>query len=166
MGTSSYSNPFKHRILTQLASVLGQLCNDEETRQLLCNEYPVIECLLYVFDTAAMPHAEQLKSKVMFALKQLCANSSENKHKVGAHVISNVVAELGNREYQTKTDWAANGILLLNILAIYKPNCKLMETAGIQDVIKSMMSSGLGQMETTRDRITQLSERIRKAVLT
>merc|ERR1712100_1018256 len=99
----------------------------------------------------------------MFALKQLCANSSENKHKVGAHVISNVVAELGNKDYQAKTDWAANAILLLNILAIYKPNCKLMDTAGIQETIKLMMASGLGQMETTRERITQLGERVRKA---
>merc|ERR1719388_85813 len=124
--TSSYSNRFKHRVLTELASVLGQLCNDEETRKMCCEKYPVIECLLYIFDTS--PTASKIMSKTMFALKQLCANSGENKERVGTHVIQTVVQELGNKKnLDSNRDWAVNAIMLLLLLSIYKDNCKVMQ---------------------------------------
>ena len=48
-----------------------------------------------------MPHDQQLKSKVVFALKQLSTNDPEIKRNVGAHMISNIVSELGDKEYST-----------------------------------------------------------------
>merc|ERR1712185_88824 len=83
--TSSYSNQFKRDILTELASVIGQLCNDDDTRTTVCDNPATLDCFLFVFDVA--PEASKLKSKVMFALKQLCVNSTPNKQRVGDLVI-------------------------------------------------------------------------------
>merc|ERR1712176_693732 len=87
---------FKRRILTELCSVLGQMCNDEETRKRICADYSnSIHCLLNMFETAQEMSADgkskrvngkdlpsiatKILSKVMFALKQLCANDPTNK---------------------------------------------------------------------------------------
>ncbi|CAE7781439.1 unnamed protein product, partial [Symbiodinium pilosum] len=65
--TSSYQNLRKQRILAEVASVLGQLCNDPETRSLISESFPVVPCLLWVND-AAQPNTK-LKSKLLFALR-------------------------------------------------------------------------------------------------
>merc|ERR1712113_819534 len=91
--SSSYGHTivisYKRRVLTELCSVVGQMCNDEETREMMCDTYQVIDCLLWIFDAAGT--ATKLMSKVIFALKQLCANNQENKDQVGARVIKTIV---------------------------------------------------------------------------
>merc|ERR1712107_107657 len=67
---------YKSRVLTELCAVIGQLCNDEDTRLLMCNTYQVMECLKYIFENGGV--YKRLMSKVLFALKQLCVNSLEN----------------------------------------------------------------------------------------
>lgn len=172
--TGSYSNVFKRDILTELASVIGQLCNDEETRAGMCESKGVITCILYVFDKA--PEGTKLKSKCMFALKQLCVNSEKNKERVGEQVTRSVVAELQlaesktaeGRAHDVNLDCATNAILLLLLLAICTNNCKIMinksqEPNGIniKDLIPKLLSNTkLGQMDSTRDRLNQLYSRV------
>merc|ERR1712084_158004 len=46
--TSSYQNLRKQKILTEVASVLGQLCNDRDTRNSISEDFPVVQCLLWI----------------------------------------------------------------------------------------------------------------------
>merc|ERR1712048_424697 len=127
--TSSYQsvqNPMKRKILTEVASVIGQLCNDRETRTLISEEFPVVICFLWIFDAA--PVNSKLKSKLLFALRQLCV-LSQNKIKVGQHVITTVIDELGQciRKIEDETMVATNAILLLTMLANIHSNAKMMD---------------------------------------
>merc|ERR1712194_32986 len=162
--SSSYSNQWKKDILSELASVIGQLCNDEETRSSICENHATIPCLLFIFDSA--DKASKLKSKVMFALKQLCVNSIENKQRVGEHVIKHVMDELSplveeKHRHELNLDCATNAILLLLLLAIHNGNRKIMQDINVLDLIpKLLMDTKLGTIELTRERLNQLSARI------
>jgi hypothetical protein len=126
--SSSYQNLRKRKILTELCSVFGQLCNDAHTRSMLSDDYPVPACLLWIFD-AVEPNSK-LKSKLLFALRQLCGSISrfgntrnagdlsqqQNKIKIGQHVIYTVTEELGmaRNDYE---EVVMNAVLLLIVLA-------------------------------------------------
>lgn len=133
--TSSYQNLRKQRILAEVASVLGQLCNDPETRSLITESFPVVPCLLWVND-AAQPNTK-LKSKLLFALRQLCL-LGQNKLKVGPHIIPVMLEELALANWANE-ECATNLVLLLVSLASVNTNALLMadqikaslETCGI-----------------------------------
>jgi len=102
----------KEKLLVQLCIVIGQLANEEHYRALFLYHYMPIEygsevrenkhtmdCLLFMFHQVAsigdilndvtfnkLKHQAPL-SKVVFAMKQLCANDTEQKKKVGKSVI-------------------------------------------------------------------------------
>merc|ERR1719198_1196419 len=90
---NTYAKPDKKKVLTELASVIGQLCNDEDTRRALSGpETSTVNCFLETFKRAGP--AIKLKSKVMFALKQLCVNNTKDRDKVGAKVVETIVKDL------------------------------------------------------------------------
>jgi len=120
--TSSYQNLRKQKILTEVASVLGQLCNDRDTRNLISEDFPVVLCFLWVYDAA--PPNSKLKSKLLFALRQLCV-LAQNKIKVGQHVIPTVIEELGHATWKFE-ECATNAILLLTMLANIHANANMM----------------------------------------
>lgn len=120
--TSSYQNLRKQRILAEVASVLGQLCNDSDTRSLISESFPVVACLLWVND-AAQPNTK-LKSKLLFALRQLCL-LGQNKLKVGPHIIPVLLEELALASWANE-ECATNLVLLLNSLASINSNALLM----------------------------------------
>jgi len=164
---------YKRRILTELCSVLGQMCNDEDTRLMICRTYQyVIDCLLSVFESAeqwpgnrrpgdALPPASaKILSKVLFALKQLCANSVENKELVGSRVIKALMSDLQTAGNLEEKDWANNALLLLLILAISSYNRALIEEAGWADTHAVLCASPLGKLFVTRDRIQLLDDRL------
>ncbi|CAJ1336380.1 unnamed protein product [Effrenium voratum] len=121
--TSSYQNLRKQRILAEVASVLGQLCNDPETRSLISESFPVVACLLWVND-AAQPNTK-LKSKLLFALRQLCL-LGQNKVKVGPHIIPVLLEELALASWAYE-ECATNLVLLLSSLASINTNAVLMQ---------------------------------------
>eukprot|EP00403_Amphidinium_massartii_P036781 CAMPEP_0178436476 /NCGR_PEP_ID=MMETSP0689_2-20121128/34459_1 /TAXON_ID=160604 /ORGANISM="Amphidinium massartii, Strain CS-259" /LENGTH=912 /DNA_ID=CAMNT_0020058573 /DNA_START=50 /DNA_END=2785 /DNA_ORIENTATION=- len=131
--TSSYQNPRKHQILTQVASIIGQLCNDPDTRNLLSDDslYPVVSCLLWLFDSS-QPNTP-LKTKVLFALRQLCIVPM-NKDKVGQHAIPRVLDDLTNASTTPQgQECTMNAILLLIMLASIASNAKLMVLGGSEE---------------------------------
>mmetsp|Transcript_54697 Transcript_54697/g.127951 ORF Transcript_54697/g.127951 Transcript_54697/m.127951 type:complete len:910 (+) Transcript_54697:112-2841(+) len=134
--TSSYQNPRRHQILTQVASIIGQLCNDADTRHLLSDEalYPVVPCLLWVFD-AALPNTP-LKTKVLFALRQLCIVPM-NKDRVGQHAIPQILDELCLAQPTPQgQECVMNAILLLIMLASISTNAQMMALGGrLDDVL-------------------------------
>jgi len=122
--TSSYQNSRKGRIITEVASVIGQLCNDADTRVAVSDYYPVVLCLLWVYD-GAQPNTK-LKAKVLFALRQLCMLGT-NKIKVGQHVIPRVIEEVSQARPGGRSDEClTNSILLLSILAQVRSNAQMM----------------------------------------
>jgi hypothetical protein len=155
--TGNLRVPAKGRIVTELCGVLGQMCNDEETRADVCENYQVIECLLVTFD-----HAKDMlkvQSKVIFALKQLCVNSDDNKDQVGVRVIKTLVEDLRNKDLRNK-DWGCNAIMLLLLLSIRRSNCQLIHENRWSDTYKILSESALGLMDATRDKIAQLQLRV------
>lgn len=121
--TSSYQNSRKHKILAEVASILGQLCNEKDVRDQI-GEYKsgaVVQCLLWVFETA--PLNSKLKSKLLFVLRQLCADVT-NKSKIGQHVISKVLDELGMTRPNNplSEECAIHALLLLQRLADISSN--------------------------------------------
>jgi hypothetical protein len=132
--TSSYQNLRKQKILTEVASVLGQLCNDRDTRNSISEDFPVVPCLLWIYD-AAQPNTK-LKSKLIFALRQLCI-LAQNKIKVGQHVITTVIEELSNATPKFE-ECATNAILLLTMLANIHSNAAVMSDQDrLEDALKA-----------------------------
>lgn len=113
--TSNYQNLEKTKLLAEFCSVVGQLCNDPETRGLISIEYlMVIDCLLWIND-ATEPNTE-LKSRLLFCLRQLCGQE-QNKIKVGQHIIYSVMQELGTAKGGVHEECTNNMIMLLKVLA-------------------------------------------------
>mmetsp|Transcript_9430 Transcript_9430/g.22701 ORF Transcript_9430/g.22701 Transcript_9430/m.22701 type:complete len:873 (-) Transcript_9430:70-2688(-) len=121
--TSSYQNLRKQRILAEVCSVFGQLCNEPETRSLISESFPVVPCLLWVND-AAQPNTK-LKSKLLFALRQLCL-LGQNKLKVGPHIIPVLLEELALANWSNE-ECATNLVLLLVSLASVNSNALMMQ---------------------------------------
>lgn len=131
--TSCYSNIlFKERILIQFCSVFGQFCNDTEPRETINEKYSMcVECLLYILDVAKI--GQELAAKVMFALKQLCANSNDVKFRVGAHAISKLIKDINDIALDEKLrtgkllEWVIHAVGLLTMLAQSVMNCESMK---------------------------------------
>lgn len=155
---------YKRRVLAELCSVIGQMCNDDEVRSKLCEKSEVLDCLLYVFEQSSS--GTQVISKVLFALKQLCANvrgktSEENKDQVGCRVIKPILEDLAQPKSLENMDWATNALMLLMLLVVTKKNCQRMKECGWTSAKEAIERSYFGKMAATRDRINQIEERIR-----
>ncbi|CEM06759.1 unnamed protein product [Vitrella brassicaformis CCMP3155] len=152
--TSTYNQMHKHKTLTHLSSLIGQLGNDESSRVLLSKRgYPTIECLLYMFQNSK-PSAP-LKGKVLFALRQLCTNDWQTKQRVGKFVIKTLIADL--RE-TTSSDFTLNGLYLLQTLATYKENCVEMNAANIKECLEYL--SQAQSLDIVIEKIRDLNHRI------
>jgi len=183
--TSTYGVlQYKHRIITELCSVLGQMCNHEETREKLCDlgQSQVIECLLHVFETAEgvrreLPWSEarpslgdeqwgplpaaaaKVTSKVLFTLKQLAANTPSAKELIGRRAIWHIVLDLRCEANLEHLDWALNAITLLVLLAVSRRNVDLILDANWPETLR-VLSGAEGCGETMRHRIAQIEERV------
>lgn len=104
-----YANPYKTKVLAELASVIGQLCNDEPIRQKMAlpdgDELPpAARCFLHILvgrrpDPGRSPDdrnrlratGNKSRSKAMFALKQLAVGDKFIRDRVGKEAIPTVV---------------------------------------------------------------------------
>jgi len=166
--TSGYQNLRKQRIITEVASVIGQLCNDADTRSRISHDYPVVVCLLWIFEKS-QPNTK-LKSKVLFALRQLCA-MGHNKIKVGQQVIPTLLLEIAQAVPGRVEECLTNSILLLTSLAAVHSNAKAMNREGrFEDALESCGLQLRGEENKKHrfgpliwERVTVLKERIREA---
>lgn len=157
----------KKRILTELCSVIGQMCNDDDTRARFSEErHEICKVLLELLDNANLIHKDpwKLKSKILFAMKQLCVGSSDMKMKFGKSkdpdLIGSVITDLKEWENLQYTDWATNAIILLVVLAINNELLRDFVDHGWGEAHKELTKSKLGEMDATRDRIAQIQARI------
>lgn len=120
--TSSYQNSRKQKILADVASVIGQLCNDDEYRSSLSSDYPVVPCLLWVNDQV-QPNCK-LKAKLLFALRQLAAEG-QNKINIGRQAVMSTVEQIAHA-VPGHLDCAMNAMLLLLALSSVRANVVTM----------------------------------------
>ncbi|CAK0837177.1 unnamed protein product, partial [Prorocentrum cordatum] len=153
--TSSYQNPRKVKILEELASVLGQLCNDSETRNQLSDQYPVLVCFMWIFDHA-QPNT-RLKATLMFAVKQLCV-LVRNKVKVGSYLIPMVFEEIT----VASEEGVANAVMLLQMLATIN-TCALMMTEDRMGLAESSVMELAKRHPHLEEKWRLLNERVKEA---
>lgn len=124
--TSSYTMANKQRILTEVASVIGQLCNDPEARTLSCEHFQVVPPFLWMFEKA--PPNTKFKAKLMFALRQMCI-LPQNKIKVGEHVIATVIEDISLAKHNDpqSIECLLNALTLLTMLAQITSNARRMK---------------------------------------
>lgn len=171
----------KRRIVAALCSVLGQMCNDADTRKSLNENTKVVDWLLQIFWHAEGVSAEakdkaraagspvqepKTISKVLFALKQLAADSPGTKEQVGIGTITYLVQDLRSKQNLEHRDWATNVIMLLLLLVagagddVGKANVARMEGAKWSETYKVLVSSNLLSSEITKERVGQLERRV------
>mmetsp|Transcript_38985 Transcript_38985/g.84860 ORF Transcript_38985/g.84860 Transcript_38985/m.84860 type:complete len:881 (+) Transcript_38985:160-2802(+) len=163
--------PSKFEMLAELVSVIGQFCNDDTMWHEFCDGVGSggADRLLELFYSS--PPGSKLRSKMMFALRQVCsrqsfsAPSSVDKLVIG-EVIPSVVADLADSAEEIKNgsdvdlDSVTNGIFLLCTLSMVKDNVKKMSDLELDSVLSQLMMSRLGRMDSTRDRLQQLLSRV------
>lgn len=167
--TSSYQNPRKSKILTEVASVVGQLSNDAETRTVMSDDYPMVLCLLWINDQA-QPNTK-LKAKLLFALRQLCV-SGQNKIKVGQHVIPDTLDQIAQAKPKF-IDCVTNAVLLLMMLASIRSNALLMSRQNkLNDALEQCGLQQDGQESKKHkfgpglwDKVVALKDRVEKEVV-
>mmetsp|Transcript_62084 Transcript_62084/g.134745 ORF Transcript_62084/g.134745 Transcript_62084/m.134745 type:complete len:900 (+) Transcript_62084:67-2766(+) len=156
----SVSSPLKEKILAYAAVVIGQMCNDEAVRLQLTEMYPyTCKCLLYIYE-ACMPGG-QLACKVLFALKQLCANTSDLKRIVGEQVLSKLVRELESKDVDKSGDFLMQAVLLMSMLTKIKANSDKLSSMGAEDVLEKLRKlPSAGDLDRFPQRLAELLEQI------
>eukprot|EP00930_Biecheleria_cincta_P021904 TRINITY_DN16098_c0_g1_i2.p1 TRINITY_DN16098_c0_g1~~TRINITY_DN16098_c0_g1_i2.p1 ORF type:complete len:246 (+),score=40.79 TRINITY_DN16098_c0_g1_i2:1-738(+) len=164
--------PSKHKALSELASCLGQFCNDMDIWVRICNDkYNVAERLIELLMAASL--GGRLRARVLYALRQFCfranAEAAQYRELIG-RVMPAVIEELRGvvegEELQSKRtddamDCAANAILLLSSLSLSNTLVDEMLDLGVKDLFARMRVSRLGSMDLTRERLDGLGQRIR-----
>mmetsp|Transcript_112531 Transcript_112531/g.257752 ORF Transcript_112531/g.257752 Transcript_112531/m.257752 type:complete len:870 (+) Transcript_112531:173-2782(+) len=143
---SSYHEDSKAKLLEQLCAVVGQLCNEEDTRRTISKNQVVLSCLCHLFGRASS--GSNLRSKVMFCLKQLCINDGQQKNAIGPVVMYEAYDELPR--YPDNDDFTNNCCLLLGTLFISKENCK-----GLWDHISEQHKEITGDITKMFKAVTQ-----------
>lgn len=160
---------FKRRMLVELCCVIGQMCNNEDCRQYIVQNFHTVDDLLYIYNETTKEQKEQIKdrstlaSKAIFALKQLCVNTLEEKEKVGKHVIKSLVEHLRDPQNLENLDWVCNSIMMLSLLAISRSCCALIENNGWKETYDAIQRTTIPQNENIGRRLMDLHQRITQA---
>lgn len=159
------------KLLAELCSVGGQVCNDDYIRkEMLEPSKFALDRLFTIFDKAEP--GGRLRSKAMFFLKQLCADmdSSQGDVKlvVGRQVIPTIISDLRmmvqlQPPETMDRDNATNALLLLLVLTIRHENIRILRKYKLEDLLGQLILSPLGEVDSTRDRLTHLSQRLAQA---
>ncbi|CBZ56160.1 conserved hypothetical protein [Neospora caninum Liverpool] len=155
---AQYSSLYFHKqkLLACVAGLLGQLANEPKVSQDMVDNYPVLDCLLYMFHAADT--TIEFRSKVVFGLKQLSQGRWHVQQRVGKHCIQTLVTEL--RESGSYVDYSATVLVLLQVLSDFKPNCFDMKAAGIHDAFEYLLART--KVDSIYTRIAGLQERINR----
>jgi len=115
----------KERLLTQVAIVIGQFCNDDGFRDQFIDMYPhTVKCMLYIFTTTTL--GSTLSNKVMFALKQLCASRNDQKQKIGSYAIPPLLEALADPGMEKNSDFIYQSLVFLTMMSGLTTNVEMM----------------------------------------
>mmetsp|Transcript_35864 Transcript_35864/g.103280 ORF Transcript_35864/g.103280 Transcript_35864/m.103280 type:complete len:883 (-) Transcript_35864:99-2747(-) len=170
--------PSKQSLLADLASVIGQVCNNDEIWKSMCEDMAKpMEKLVTLFKGA--PPGGQLRCKVMFALRIFVSRPTEHELAKREHLSSLVklIADdmqamcppsgaNGTATLQPDDDYLANAILLLGTLC---KSSKIAEEAAKKDkdskrdlveTLSALTLQSIGSKDSTRDRLRNLLARL------
>lgn len=177
----------KPQVLAELASVIGQICNEIDIwKQFVENEkkdpsgssenardYTVpsdaVQSLVNMY-TKSVPRSK-LCSKAMFALKQVCGHVGKVAFSVRYYVAKLVPRIVNDLNDICKSppplaaqdlDCAANAIMLLLVLSTTADGLKLMENNDLAEVLTAVCATELYASDATRPRIIQLQMRLKE----
>ncbi|CAE7558736.1 unnamed protein product, partial [Symbiodinium pilosum] len=144
----------KRRLLEELASTIGQLCNDEDIWVSL-SEQKVVERLLQLHMNA--PEGGRLRARIMFALRQFSFGghhlAAAFREEIG-HSLPTIIQELQDIMEQGKlekhdseeTDCVVNSVLLLYTLAISPKLVEEMRELGLLGILIKLRYSPLSSL--------------------
>jgi len=153
--TASYSIPYKRRILSPLATIISLVCNNVETRRILSDKYPTLECLQYILDSAPA-EAITLRSCVMHTIRKLSENSPWNREKVGVHCVDQILKDLrylhtarsekglkilSEADPPEQIEYVKSIILLFDVLSVDYDNAVRIVEDGIVTVLEDISAS-------------------------
>eukprot|EP00922_Rhytidocystis_sp_ex-Travisia-forbesii_P003951 GHVS01005725.1.p1 GENE.GHVS01005725.1~~GHVS01005725.1.p1 ORF type:complete len:452 (+),score=44.13 GHVS01005725.1:297-1652(+) len=117
----------KQRLLLLIVTIIGQLATDDQSRDLLCERFPGIDCLLYMFHTSQS--GSEYKHKVLICLTQLSRHNWQTRQRIGKHTITGTITDIRRTVDATKLT-----VLLqfLQAMSLYKPNCLDMRNSQIE----------------------------------
>lgn len=171
--------PSKRRILAETCSVLGQMCNDEESRRVAGAFKPdLLQTLLTAFGSViaaatkvSMTFDEKfirLHAKIMFALKQLCQGNvgGGTRRKVGHVVIVPIMERMRsdrNLLNSENKDWVLNALMLLMVIVINVEMANRLRDAGWENVHPILLRSELGKLIILTEKIHRIQEYVKKS---
>lgn len=127
----------KERLLTQVAIVIGQFCNDDGFREQFIDMYPhTVKCMLYIFTTTTL--GSTLSNKVMFALKQLCASRNDQKHVIGSYAIPHLLEGLSSPDTEKNSDFIYQSLVFLTMMSGLTTNVELMFKFDLINVLQEL----------------------------
>jgi len=156
--------PGKGRLLEELASSIGQLCNDEDIWVSL-SEQKVVERLLQLHVGA--PSGGLLRARIMFALRQFSFGghhlAAKFREEIG-HSLPVIIKELKDITEErglesansAATDCAVNSVLLLHTLAISPKLVEEMRELGLGNILMKLRFSPLSALDAVRERLAGL----------
>lgn len=162
----------KDHLLAELASSVGQLCNEEDIRSSMA-EAKVFRRLMSLYTD--YPCSSRLRAKLMFAIRQFCtagSSTSESLRDDVAPILPQVIEELSelvqsSQPFDTldddQTDWLVSSVLLLYTLAIDRTLLEEMRDPELQfkETLLKLRFSPLKELDVTRERIIELWELLR-----
>jgi len=159
-------NPLKEKILGYLCSLVGHFCKDEEYRDLLIDKFPhTVKCCIYIC-THCVP-GTQLASKVLYALKQLCAARNEQKQLIGVSIIKPVLEQISDAHvlHSCTHEYLNHLLLLLQMLSTYKVNCLLLDDADAEHILPNLKKLPVAkQIDGFEQMIDRVMERVKEEV--
>lgn len=175
----------KRKVLIELASAIGQLCNDEDTRQRMgSTDSNTIQCLQKTFELSGSPGENlKLKSKLLFALKQLCISNRKDAEgvgktrriNVGRKVIRPAMTELAKLTYDSSNtnmktminalhiEFVFSAVMLLRTLAVDIQNCVLMKDDSVVSRGSVLSAPQWDSMEASHNITTLMDQMVRSS---
>jgi len=163
------SIPVKQPLLTELASVIGQLCNHDGLWKAM-REHPCrpVEKLLSTYGWARP--CGRFRSKAMFALKMFCDRNSvqaQAQRESVAQIMPRIVEDLQTMVSEPEKmdlDHATNAILFLGMLTRSAQLCSsLAKEPGVLKALTELNMTELGKMDSTRDPLHKLIRNVETA---
>ncbi|CAJ1337094.1 unnamed protein product [Effrenium voratum] len=156
--------PSKHQILAEVACTLGQLCSEKEIWESF-SDGKVLQRLIQLHMSS--PPGSRLRSKMMFALRQICyggsLKASDFREEIGPSLPA-IIQELhGIVEHHgfdapdsEQTDCVVNAVLLLHTLSISPNLAQEMRELGFNHILMKLRFSPLSKLDATRERLVGL----------
>jgi len=173
--TAFYRNPYRQPAVVELAGIIGQLCNEDDSREEMLEtgeededgtrKVTVLRCLVSVLRKPKS--SKRLKGRVMFALRQLCQDSDRLDETVSDQMMRSAISEItiflrGNPT--AVDDFTTSAVMLLALLSQRKANVLKMAEKGVLHILDKLLLLNRDGMHVLTDSIMQMHSRMEQAL--